>query len=51
MSHRRYTPSIITFSTNPIAYLRRCAECSRRFDLRDDDQANDWYHGHDCETP
>jgi hypothetical protein len=26
-----------------------CPECSRRFDLLDDDDAGEWYYGHDCE--
>lgn len=27
----------------------RCAECGRVFDLLDDDDANEYYNGHDCE--
>ena len=26
-----------------------CVECSRRFDLSDETQADEWYNGHDCE--
>lgn len=26
-----------------------CEECERVFDLFDEDQANEWYYGHDCE--
>jgi len=26
-----------------------CAECGRVFDLLDDDDANEWHYGHDCE--
>jgi hypothetical protein len=26
-----------------------CEECERIFDLFDEDQANEWYYGHDCE--
>jgi hypothetical protein len=28
----------------------KCVECDRVFDLRDEDEANDWFYGHDCET-
>lgn len=27
----------------------RCPECSRIFDLTDEDDADEWFHGHDCE--
>jgi hypothetical protein len=27
----------------------KCAECDRVFDMRDEDQANDYWYGHDCE--
>ena len=33
-------------STEPIL---RCRECDREFDLLDEDQADEWYYGHDCE--
>jgi hypothetical protein len=26
-----------------------CPECQRVFDLLDDDDANEWHYGHDCE--
>lgn len=26
-----------------------CPECNRVFDLFDEDDANDWHYGHDCE--
>lgn len=26
-----------------------CVECKRVFDLRNDDDANEWAFGHDCE--
>lgn len=26
-----------------------CAECERVFDLLDEDDANEWFYGHDCE--
>lgn len=27
----------------------KCEECGRRFDLLDEDDASEWYYGHDCE--
>jgi NOL1/NOP2/fmu family ribosome biogenesis protein len=27
----------------------KCVECSRIFDLLDEEQAGEWYYGHDCE--
>jgi hypothetical protein len=27
-----------------------CKECSRRFDLFNEDEAAEWYFGHDCES-
>lgn len=27
----------------------QCPECDRLFDLLDEDQANEWEYGHDCE--
>jgi hypothetical protein len=27
-----------------------CAECGRVFDLMNEDQAGEWYYGHDCEA-
>lgn len=27
----------------------KCVECGRVFDLRDEDEANEWFYGHDCE--
>lgn len=27
----------------------RCVECRRIFDLLDENDANEWYYGHDCE--
>lgn len=26
-----------------------CPECKRRFDLMDEDDAGEWYYGHDCD--
>jgi len=26
-----------------------CVECGRLFDLMDEEQAGEWYYGHDCE--
>jgi hypothetical protein len=28
----------------------RCKECGRTFDLSDEDQAEEWFYGHDCES-
>ena len=28
----------------------QCVECNRVFDLADEDDANEWYYGHDCEV-
>lgn len=30
--------------------LVTCEECERRFDLWNDDEASEWYFGHDCEA-
>ena len=27
----------------------KCGECGRIFDLTDNNDARDWYYGHDCE--
>jgi hypothetical protein len=27
----------------------KCQECDRVFDMRDEDEANDYWYGHDCE--
>ena len=27
----------------------KCPECGRVFDLLDEDDANEWAYGHDCE--
>jgi hypothetical protein len=27
----------------------RCVECGRVFHLLDEDEANEWFYGHDCE--
>jgi DNA-directed RNA polymerase subunit RPC12/RpoP len=28
----------------------KCVECNREFDLIDEDDAQEWYYGHDCEV-
>ena len=28
----------------------KCDECDRVFDLLDEDDASEWYYGHDCEA-
>jgi hypothetical protein len=32
------------------ARITRCIECEREFDMRDEDDANDYWYGHDCES-
>jgi hypothetical protein len=27
-----------------------CIECGRKFDMFDEEQANEWHAGHDCEV-
>ena len=29
----------------------KCLECGRVFDLLDEDDAQEWHYGHDCEDP
>ena len=28
----------------------QCVECERVFNLMDEDEAGEWYYGHDCEA-
>jgi len=28
----------------------KCVECGRVFRLLDEDEANEWFYGHDCES-
>lgn len=30
--------------------MAKCVECARVFDLRNEDDAQEWYYGHDCEA-
>jgi hypothetical protein len=30
-------------------FVMECPECDKLFDLLDEDQANEWEYGHDCE--
>jgi hypothetical protein len=30
--------------------MARCVECGRVFDLSDEDDAEEWFYGHDCEV-
>jgi hypothetical protein len=32
-----------------IATIRLCVECNRKFDLLDEEDANEFFYGHDCE--
>jgi hypothetical protein len=34
---------------NLVQHTGRCRECGRVFDLFDEDQADEFYFGHDCE--
>lgn len=34
-----------------LATKARCPECLRVFDLLDEDDAGEWFYGHDCEGP
>jgi hypothetical protein len=27
----------------------KCGECARVYNLLDEDEANEWFYGHDCE--
>jgi len=29
---------------------RICVECSRQFDMFDEEDAQEWHYGHDCES-
>lgn len=40
----------IALTKRPVASKRRCPECSRVFDLADEDDADEFYSGHDCEA-
>lgn len=31
-------------------FTAECVECNRVFDLTNDDDAGEWYYGHDCEA-
>jgi hypothetical protein len=31
------------------ARITTCIECGREFDMRDEDDANEYWYGHDCE--
>ena len=30
--------------------FQKCGECERRFDLFNEDDAAEWFFGHDCEA-
>ena len=36
--------------SNKLSNAARCGECGRVFDLTDEDDAAEWYYGHDCEV-
>ena len=33
-----------------ISTKTKCVECERVFDLRVEEEASEWYYGHDCEA-
>lgn len=33
-----------------IQTVAECVECNRNFDLLDEEQAGEYYYGHDCES-
>ena len=33
----------------PVGFKRTCPECGRIFDLADENDADEFYNGHDCE--
>jgi hypothetical protein len=39
-----------SFSFTSAAAVRICRDCGRLFDLAHEDQAEEWYYGHDCEV-
>lgn len=41
-----------TTATNriPMSMRRKCDECGRIFNLMDEDDSNEWWYGHDCES-
>ena len=30
--------------------IAKCLDCGRVFDLTNEAEANEWFHGHDCEV-
>jgi hypothetical protein len=43
--HRKREGIMITIQTKA-----KCVECARVFNLMDEDDAGEWYYGHDCEV-
>ncbi len=41
-----------TFFAHAVAQAQAvtCVECDRVFDLWDEDEAGEWFYGHDCEV-
>ena len=31
-------------------FIKTCVECEREFDMTVEDQADEWFSGHDCEV-
>jgi hypothetical protein len=46
ITHKTVTEMLVGKSSPRIA---RCVECGRAFDMRDEDDANEYWYGHDCE--
>lgn len=45
----RETFRIGAWNSVPVNDRRQCAECGRLFDMGNEDDANEWAYGHDCE--
>jgi hypothetical protein len=46
ITHKTVTEMYLGKSSARIA---TCVECGRNFDMRDEDDANEYWYGHDCE--
>ena len=42
-------PEILQDSRTRRVQMKWCRECDLVFDLSDEDDANEWHYGHDCE--
>jgi len=50
--HDDYTEVVRQGPKGPVRIYRYnvCRECGRRFDMLSDDDAAEWFYGHDCEA-